>query len=566
MSRFGKIVDTLCGDYIDKQAELKAKVRYLEKKIKDGDEVAGRVSSSSATEELVERFEKMTKSQKEEYQKQLEEQKQQLQDLKAECEKNVVAAQEQATTAKEQADLANEELEKSNIIIDEIRRDRSMSEVEQDGLGKEHQQLKKQLNDHSTALDELKAIMDEDNGDDHDCFEHKRAHTMPWDNLYSVTPLSDEEWEKEKEKYKRIQAAFSSPPTRKGKTFRNWQGALYRWAVRCLRTRWELEEIGHQVTECCFEGFPSAAQIADDNGPDLVKVMKEMALEESPMVEWIEQEMQRLLPMVKRKKGVSPMMWLTALKDVFNKEKQALGELCRNDQSRYNYIMGSLRLEPWAKTAIRQTHNPKASNNMLNIRTQLRRLNITSTEAYDDNGHLLKNTHFEKNYIEELWGLFGSSLKASDQSHTGEYNEFLHNTTGKSLYSDVCPEVSSSATGGGEGIHFGSDPLKNHDGLSFNAGGQKLTPEQLQQLRETPCQFGDKCRNLLTKGRCLRKHTGKEIATCKKEFETKFPEEAKKLKEERAARTKEWEEKKKKEAAAKKKKDEEAKAAGANKS
>eukprot|EP00392_Amoebophrya_sp_AT5.2_P017869 g18291.t1 len=548
MACFEKLTQFFCGDFIDRQAELKAKVRFLEKRIKETEEVASAVSSSSATDELIDKFEKMMKDQKKEYVDQLTK-------VKEDCEAQV-------EEAKAQALLANAELEKSNLFIDEVRRGRSASEIETEGLGKEHSKIKQQLQDQSVALDEIRAIMDEDEKDDHDCFEHQRAYTQPWETLYAVLPLTDEEWNKDKDRLKKIRDQFYHPPTRKGKTFRNWQAALFRWAVRMVKTRWQLEEIGHQVADNCFDGFPSAAQIAEDNGPDLVKIMQEMVLEESPMVDWIEQEMQRLLPLVKRKKGVSPMMWLTALKDVFNKEKQVLGETCRNDQSRYNYIMTSLRLEPWARTAIRQTHNPKASNNMLNIRTQLRRLNIVNTDCYDDSGKELKNTHFEKNFIEELYSLFGSSLKAGEHNHTGEYNDFLSAAQGKSLYGLVCPPVVSEVNAGGPShapTTAPNDPLVNHDGLSFNAGGQKLTPEQLQQLRETPCSFGDKCRNLLTKGRCLRKHTAKEIAVCKKEFEKNHPEEAKKLEQWRKDRNAE---NKKKNDDAKAKKNAEQKASG----
>eukprot|EP00392_Amoebophrya_sp_AT5.2_P014886 g15063.t1 len=534
----GNAAQALCGAEMEREVEQRVRIRRLEQEPRSArfalDEKDDK--SESVTDSLIEKVDKVAQNQKEELE-------QKLKEIKEKYEEKLHAAEA--------------ETENGQRVIESLMRDRANSDLNTNDVDK----LMKKVDAQGARIDDI-MNQDDDENYDHDIFEMDRAYKEDWKSLLDVKPMSDPEWDLNKDKNKKVQDRFYSPPVRKGKTFRQWQSALFRWCVRMLRTRWTMSEIGHQIQEMCFDGFPAAAQIAEDNGPDVVKIMEEMILEESPMTDYIESEMQRLLPLVKRRDGISPMMWLTALKDIFNKEKQVLGEDCRTDKSRYNYIMDSLRLDKVHDAQIRATFRPLAKNNMINIRTQIQKLKILDTSVYSDRGVQLKNTKSEQDHMEELCGLFGASLKIkTDRTHTAEYNQYLANATGVSLFGGgmVCPPVVDVSSPSGGGIHFdlgglggGPAPSGTNNGetaLSLNSGGKKLTPEELEEMKKTPCPYGEKCYNLINKGGCLRKHTGKEIFKCLKEFEEKRPALAAEKKKEKEERKKKAEEDRKKKAA-----------------
>eukprot|EP00392_Amoebophrya_sp_AT5.2_P004491 g4499.t1 len=505
-----KIAQAMCGDEIDERADAKAKIKCLEMKLKEKALEVDNISSDTQ-DSTMEKMEQLVQKQLDDFNGKLKKMQNQHEDslaeVKQDCEHKLLEA--------------NAEVEKTNAILQDMLRGRSTSDVEQEGMAKTHNKLEQ---------DVLK-LMDLNDNQDHDCFELERAYKQDWKSLYTIQPLTEAEWNEDRDKYKKIQDRFYHPPMRKGKTFRHWQGSLYRWAVRMKKTRWTLEEMGHQITENCFDGYPSAAQLADDNGPDLVKIMEEMVLEESPMVDWIESEMRRLLPMLRRKEGITPMMWYAALKDIFNMEPQVLGENCRTDKSRHNYIMTSIRLNQVIDAQIRNNFRPGASNNMMAIRTMLQKLKVNDTNVYDSQGKKLLHTDREANHLEELYNVFGSSLRKNNQNHTAEYSQFLSSVTGVALLAGGVP---GSSGANDQGLYCpevgGNDMLLDGgaEGVSFNSGGKRLTPEELNEMKKTPCPYGKNCFNLINKGGCLRKHTGAELAEGRKKFAEKHPEEAKK--------------------------------------
>eukprot|EP00392_Amoebophrya_sp_AT5.2_P016525 g16791.t1 len=526
------VVTAFCGDNIDKEVNQQLRIKLLEQKLKEKEE---ETPSEAISDNFMSKVEELMSKERTDMEKKL---------------KTVSEGYEEKLRAvgenyEEKLLAANTEIEKSNDILQEMLRTRSESDVNSQEVGN----LEQKLSAQGQKIDMIKSIMetnDDEENFDHDVFEMERAYKEDWKLLETIKPLTDEEWKVDAEKNKKIQSQFFHPPLRKGKTFRAWQSSLYRWAVRMLKTRWSMEEVGHQVMEACFEGFPAASQIAEDNGPNLIAIMDEMIPEESPMIDFIESEMQRLLPLVRRRAGTTPMMWLTALKDIFNKEKQVLGDNCRSDKSRYNYIMNSIRLSAVNDSYIRGGFRPLARNNMVNIRTMLQKLKVTDTQVYNEKGHMIKNSMNEQDHMEELYGLFGASLKVTtDHTHTAEYNQYLSKATGISLYGQApfCSEVTPGGVSLDQGTHIdlsggGNGGNGGEEGLSLNSGGKKLTPEELQKMKDTPCPYGDKCFNLRTKGGCLRKHTGKEIARGLKEFEEKFPEAAAKKKAEREEKKK----------------------------
>eukprot|EP00392_Amoebophrya_sp_AT5.2_P016218 g16475.t1 len=524
MSCFSGLATAFCGDQIKEEAN---RMRELERLQEENENLKNAVLSPTASP-----------TNKKWFEKKLEGELKKLDDKHA---GEICAWQSQ--------------INEKTAEMNELRAEKASLEVKLSAEKSRISALEGKVHDQSGVLGNFKSTIDglgsRRDSTDIEADVLPRAFQMDWEQLreLEVIERSSNEPRHVSDKYREMQKKLQKPPQIAGKPFREFATDVYAWVKKLYPLGNSFDELGEELLEGAFVGAHHEKQRAKAAGPDIIKIMTSMTTQMSPLVDTVEQQLERYLPKVVRRDQYTPMAHYHLMQDVYDLEKQVCGN-DRSDKNKWERTASSLLLDKHSEVAVRAAYKQSAENNFDLLGTTLTVLNCDEDVGRYEymTTHKLKGN--PEDFLDRVFQALGEGAVGTDQRRKVQsVNNFY-----KSIGVQQQQQSGHSFFGGGDQFNTEKPPRRDgaetpRAGNQTPQAGKRFTQEEIKEMQKKPCQFGKKCYNLMKTGKCLFKHTKEELTHCLQCFERDYPDKA-------AARKKEKEDRKKKQekAAADKKK------------